>query len=172
MFLLNFISKLWFKINKILEKSIFQVNSEMVHKGHSEPSTQNYLRFLIYSWSPTISTILDRESVCDSWKGSLMNLKMSSCATNQKCLSITVLENSWTKIVKEGFLDGFNIKNYQFSFPILKTSRDYPLALYLSRIEWKALCLVPVAGIDNLLLLMVFQMSIKRARNPKFVISS
>jgi hypothetical protein len=34
------------------------------------------------------------------------------------------------------------------------------------------LCFIPVAGIDNLKLLMVFQMSIKGGRNPEIVISS
>jgi hypothetical protein len=57
----NFHIKTMVQINKTLEKCIFHTNSEVAHSAHSWPFAQNSLQLFIYSWAPTISTILDRD---------------------------------------------------------------------------------------------------------------
>jgi hypothetical protein len=44
----------------LTKKKFFHINFEVAHSAHSGLSAQNSMRLLLYSWAPTISTILDR----------------------------------------------------------------------------------------------------------------
>jgi hypothetical protein len=44
-----------------MNQKFSHTNFEVAHSGHSGPYAQNSMRLFIYSWAPTISTILDRD---------------------------------------------------------------------------------------------------------------